>query len=355
MKKIVTSFILTLCLALGVLSFSACENSNSYKMEKLATEFYAVADINENIKNENSVIGFDYTVYTYEGAQYLNNLLLDENGPYANLITLSTVLDKSLDFTYAYIETCSNNLISASASSKNKIKNNLNAFKSSVMEVSYNIDSLSNVVKLFISTPTNATCMSSLSTLINSYEQLIKDAINLNNSVYEFYYKYALTSSNIDAFNSKNNFEAIQVVNLLNGRIHYQISALTQNYAEQFLFSKDLATNIVANGFKIDLEVGNYLENINSLSFIDVSTANQKASSDANKDEFYELSIQLYNAQEIMNNDYEKNQKAYKDVDYLKVEDGSAHENLCLNLIENHHEFLQEYNAILVKILAIVL
>ena len=75
------------------------------------------------------------------------------------------------------------------------------------------------------------------------------------------------------------------------------------------------------------------------------------------KQDFFELSIKLYNLQTILNNNYDIYMQACQDVVYSRVTsdiNASDYESLCLNIIDNHSYIVDEYNAVLIDLLTIM-
>ena len=102
--------------------------------------------------------------------------------------------------------------------------------------------------------------------------------------------------------------------------------------------------------------VYNYKSNVTNLSkSFDEQVAAEKAGNSANKSRYYVLSVQAYNIQETMKNDNAKFVHAMNSISYagLDLAEASAHDKLCVEIINYRYELATIYNSVLVEMLQI--
>ena len=188
----------------------------------------------------------------------------------------------------------------------------------------------------------NESCLSRYKTLLEGYNDLLQTSINLTNSLSSLYYNNALNDANPDISKIKfEKFDASVVVSNIQNRIKYQISNLSQSFVEMYV-DGDLPNDIINKdkGFaKLDLNAYNYLSLVESINkSFEAKTAAEFANNDVNKQKFYNLSVEAYTLQEVLDNNYEMFMKACNNVVYAEVDEkASAEEKIYAEIIENNN------------------
>ena len=148
------------------------------------------------------------------------------------------------------------------------------------------------------------------------------------------------------------------VVSKFESRIKYQLSNLSQNFVKMYI-SGDFAQKIVNSETTFNLNEHQYATNVEALDkeLESVQVATEKANHTDNKLKFYNLAIQAQNIQETLNNDRDKFVEACNFVDYKQVKNddsATAHEKMCVSIIESNYALVLAYNNVLTQMLDIV-
>lgn len=359
MKIKILSLLLVLFLIPGAFILSACGKDKGYSLSNLKTDFEKVKEF-ENVNFTDNKIKFKYDNYVDNEKKYLVEVM-ETTEPYVQLKNYDILFDDIMGFVYENIAVCSSNKIEADKAFRNRLKTELKDFVEAVDDVDTYISQWAEIMR----TQTgengnylNESCLSRYKTLLEGYNDLLQTSISLTNSLSSLYYNNALNDANPDISKIKfENFDASVVVSKIQNRIKYQISNLSQSFVEMYIDGSDLPNRITNknNGFaKLDLDAYNYLYLVNSVNkSFDAKTAAEFANNDVNKQDFYNLSIQAYTIQEILDNNYEMFIKACNNIVYAEVdEESTSSEKVYAEIIENNNYTIKEYNTILIKMLA---
>lgn len=348
MKRKILSLILVLMLFPIASLFSAC-GDKGYNLNNLQNDFSAITTENENVKYENGKYVFDYSRHDNL------NTAIEFNSPYSDLEYYNQVYENLMAFTFDYIDECSDNNAIEDADQKDKIENDLIDFKASVRNVDKYINQLAGIINS--SNLNSSGCISGLENLFLAYEDLFVSASNLNNTLANLYFNHVLINPNPNISEIEiANFDANVVTNLFDARIKYQKSLLTHCFVEMYVCDGNLAEQIV-NGYEMfNIDEYDYQANILALSKnFNAQVAGEKANNAANKQTYYNLSVQACNMQEALKNDNAKFIFASNSIKYaaLDYSDATAEEKLSIKIVEAQYELALTYNAVLSQMLTI--
>ncbi len=361
MKKRFWILLLILVLLPGSSLFAGCGAQNGYNLSNLNKDFYSIADENTFIVKVGKELHIDYAQKQDEKEKdYLNTLMNNDAYPYKYLKEFDKLLKNILDFTYQYIEVCSTYEINVDKDLRNKTQEDLNILKKEFADFDYTLDSFTDIVFSNIDDKDqlNTSNLSGYKRVLNKYEDLLEKSINFSEDISIIYYS-ALNDANPNFLEFKDNFDASMVVSRIENRAKYQTNNLTRIFVEKYIAGANLATKIsnnqAAHIFE-STEYENYKSAVATLSSkIETEKAIEKANANA---DFFELSVQMYNAQEMLNNDYDKFMSACNEIDYQDVllkQDKEETENLCIKIINDFDSLVNEYNTVLVKLINIML
>jgi len=347
MKRKFLSLLLIFMLLPFASLFVGC-GKDGYNLNNLQNDFNEIKTQNENIRYENGKLLFDYS----EHARLY--IVIQSVYPYTQLNELNQVYENVMAFAFNYIDECSNNSAVKDATIKNKVKDDLNALKEAVNDVDVYVTMLAEIINVSHDVMLDA-CVSSLSNLIYSYDELYRTAMNFNNSLADLYFNHILSNSNPNIYNQKiEDFDVNIVVNNFDARLKYQISNLSQCFIEMYFDGEKLSQEIVEGINIFDLSESDYESNVENINIVYNSlVAAEKAIN--NKQSFYDLSVQAYNAQEALNNDISKFIYAYNHISYANFDavEATANEKICALIIDERFELVSVYNDVLVQILEI--
>lgn len=358
-------FTLLLCLLLipGALIFTACGETEGYQLSELRSDFNAIVTKYDNVNlTSDERIEFDYSIYTYQNEQYFTDLV-NSSKPYSHLNNFyNKLFDNSLQFIYNYIDRCSTNELDVEREKKNELKTYLQEFDSALNDVSLNTSLVAEILRFNINgNMFNSVCMNRLKNLFDSYDDLYLSVYNITDCLSDIYFNYALSDYNFD-FSSidLDQFDANRVSNILDSKIQYNIVCLTRDYTERKVEGGSLSEKLTTdtNGFPtVGPDFEEYQIKVSQVDRTFSATIGDEINYSVYKQDFFELSIKLYNLQTILNNNYDIYMQACQDVVYSRVAsdiNASDYESLCLNVIDNHSYIVDEYNAVLIDLLTIM-
>lgn len=360
MKRRFLILLLILVLIPGGLVFVGCGNQNGYNISNLDKDFYAIAEENYFIVKTNNELIVDYGKYQNNGKEILNTLINAEAYQYRYIKDYDKLLHNILDFTFEYIDICSTYNNSVDKNLRNKTETDLNALKRAFADFNYSLDSFGDAVasNAHLSNPINDVNISKFKSTLNKYEDLLEASIKFSEDIFKIYYT-SLNDANPNFLENKAEFKASMVINRIENRAKFQTNNLTRLFVEKYIVDEDLEAKIAKNENNhifTTAEYQNYLQAVRKInSRVKVETAEENANANEN---FFELSVQMYNAQEILNNDYDKFVAACNKIDYQEVKnkkDKTEMEEMCLKIIDDYDYLVTEYNTILIQLINIML
>lgn len=362
-RKVLISLLVCLLLIPGVFVFTACGDDEGYQLSELRSDFNSIVSKYENVNlTSDNKIEFDYSIYIYQNEQYFTDLV-NSSLPYSHLNNFyNKLFDNSLQFIYNYIDRCSTNELNVEREKRNELNMYLQEFDNALNDVSLNVSLVAEILRFNINGDVfNSVCMNRLKNLFDSYDNLYFAVYRITDCLSDIYFNYALTDYNFD-FSSitVDEFDANKVANILDSKIQYNIVSLTRDYTEQNVKGGEMSTKLTTNengfqgvGFKFD----EYQVKISQVDKTFSSTIADEINTSAYKQDFFEEAIKLYNLQTILNNNFEIYLQVCQEVVYSRVAsdiNATDYESLCLEIIDNHSYIVDEYNAVLVDMLAIM-
>lgn len=353
MKKFV-SFVCIACFLISSCFVFACKKDSGYNLDNLKSQFFEISTKYQRVELKDNKFVFKFGE---DGSQVVENLIANSDSRYHNLTSYNTVLDNSLDFAYKYIDYCSNNSLAVDKDYKNQIESSLKELDSSFDVIDRAIGEFSHIVKTFEHDPNNERCLQSYKNLLNCYEMLFFDAVDLSTKLCNIYFEYYLTDQNPDYCKmSITNFEQDVVVARLKPRISYQIVELTRNFVETYLDGGNVSDLVANKGLEFDINFNNYSTNVKMINVnIDVDVAIAKAQT--KRDKVFNKSKEMYVAQSRLNNDSDKFNKAYSDIKYADViadSEATSYQKECVEIINSHTSWLGDYSVVLSDMLEIL-
>lgn len=371
MKKFWIGFltlVLTLC---GVVSFSACSKNTTYNLSQLKNSYQAITEGCSSATISGGKIQFNYANFKVNNESYFQQVI-SSTAPYTRLTDFyNPLFEKSMSFVYEYIDVCSNKSIKVDEQTKLSLDNDLNALKVALKNVDDHVSSLADNVKFVYNGDKNYTsiaCSQRYTALFNSYDALFSSALNFSYDISNIYFNYAVKSALIDySKQTVEEFNASTAVINLKSQTDNQILNLTRAYFNAYVKGNALTSTFVTpNAGQYAKPDQNYKDFSNSVSQVSLDASFEASlpekmeiinTDQTLKNKFYEQSVALSNIQQIMNNDIKVYQIALNDIVYLdKKADPNAtdYEKLCVQMIENHNYIVQEYNKVLVNLIAII-
>lgn len=345
----------------GAFFISACSKGGGYNLKNLSKDFYSVAeDDKDNIVKNGNKLTFYYSNYTQNNETYVADLVNDSSSVYSNIKNYNLVYENILNFTFEYVDVCSNNEIEIDKEVKNSLEEKMNNLHLAIKNVDVNVDLLAGSLK---TTPknerkTNVICLSKFKDLLISYEDLFGKATEFNAELANIYYNYIVTNSNpnVEEINPAS-FDSSDVINKLDSRISLQISNLSSAFAEKYIIDSNVAEQVVA-GTNLNLNPTNF-EYLTMVGSINVNIAEDVAIQIANgeaKLAFYQTAKKAYVAQEWLAENNSKFIYSCVNADYAKINlnNCSANEEVCVNIINDYTTALFAYNNILIEMLDII-
>lgn len=350
MKRKILSFSLILLFIPAIFLFSAC-GDKSYKLANLKTDFYSIANSCQTIKLEDNKFDFDYLQYTYNDETVLANLLTSE--PYAHINSYNAVFNGVMGFTYDYIGICSSDNIEVPKEFRDELKVELDNLQNSLKLVDNNTKSLVELLKANSEDVHNTVCLNSLGVLFGSYDSMLVDAVNFSDKFSQLYFDYALSQSNTDYSKMPfNEFDAGMVVGNIKARTKWQESNIYQLFVEIEIDGKNLPKELINkdnNYGSFDLtSIQTQVAQISISSSFNVNAATSSANN--HKTNFYYKSIELFNIQSVLKDEFSMFMGSSNAISYNKVKaqtSRTAEEEMNLNQINTHAQLLKEYNKIL--------
>ena len=331
--------------------FGACGKDDGYNLNNLQKDFNKIENENNNVVITDGNLTFDYS--NHENI----NGIINSTSPYTSLKDYNYVFTNSMSFICSYIDECSNNDATKNATLKNRIKNDLDKLSLTIRDVNECFDLFAEALYGNMANPKAQPCLDRYENLIYTYQAMYVSAGNLTNSLADLYYNHVLNDGNPNVFGGgKANFNVATVVNKFESRIKLQLSNLTQCFVETYI-SGDLAKKVAKSETTFSLTKYDYKTNVEALNkpIKSVQTAIEKAI--VNKNDFYELSVQAQNFQTTLKNDIDKFVIACNDIDYAVIKTdatASAHDKMCVSIVESYYNLVSTYNNVLVKMLNIV-
>ncbi len=352
MKKRILSLILVLMLLPFASIFSAC-GKKGYDLTTLDDEFFAIEKENSNIELSGGVLSVTYSNCSVEFRNAVSN-----TAPYKELKKYNQVFYNLMSFSSLYIDECSNSSVKIGKNEGKRLHEEVESFKSSVNELNECTNMLAEIIGMSSGTDiVDKVCLVRYENLLKSYEDVFERGSILHNSISNLYYNKILQNGNPNISEiSESDFDATVVANNFQSRLIWQKSNLSQVLAEMYVCGGTLAEEIAKNnGTTFDLTKLSYQVNIDALyNTKDAETIayliNNLKSTSTEKKQFYQLSVMAYNAQEVIDADGEKFNKASSAVKYTSASanlDVSAYEYMCYCIIEDYHLIIDEYNGIL--------
>lgn len=333
--------------------FVACKDKDGYNLDNLNADYAKIETENKNIKVVKNEIRFDYS--NYENLQ----TTIDNEERYSILHDYNYIFDNLMKFSYKYLEICSNNSISADADVKNRVNTTLKDLKSSIREVDACVDMFGEILEVCEDNIYEVACVVRYENLLETYDEMFQSAINFNNALSDLYFGSVLKDANPNVLKYElENFDASIVVNKLESRLVYQMSALTQSYVEMYIDGGSLAEKIAQGEINFEINAFDYQSNIEAINkSIEEQVASERANNVSNKQRFYDLAVQAYNIQAVLKNDKEKFVYACNAISYSKVKGSdvaSANEKLCVTIIDGNYDLISTYNSVLVEMLSLM-
>lgn len=354
MKKQFLSLLLVVLFIPSIFVFAGCKDK-SYKLSNLEGDYKNIVSGCENIKMEGNKIVFDYSSHKIGDIAYMDSVLNLE--PYNQLENYNLLFDNLMGFVYEYISVCSSDNIEVDADTRNKLKTELNNLSLSINSVDIYINQFAEIIEFnYNENVITDICLARYKNLLFEYNNLYQTTINFSNSLASLYYNNALYDSNprIDSI-SLENFDSSVVISKLQGRVKYQVSNLSQIFVEKYIDGQGIEEVIITDNEgvfgKLDLSKDNYLSNVNNIervfnSSFDAESAVIIANSESKKQTFYNLAVQAYNLQNILDNDNYMFVQACNAIQYGKVGN-----NKSKDIINNYNYAVQKYNDVLVGML----
>ncbi len=363
MKRKLISLILCITMVSGLFLFVGCGNRNGYNLNNLQKDYLQVANNLEcvDINRRGEIDLFFNTQSQIENIQ-----------PYAKLNSYYTVLfNNAMSFTYEYIDECADNSIKASTSVKNSLRNSITRMNESLRKVNTSLIGLNGIVWSVINTEGIAevskspVCLSRLENVFYNYEELIVSAVNLSQNLANLYYNYALSSSNSDISKlTLAEFDVERAVLTVQTRTKHQIVNLTESYLNTYVLGAGLAeyytTPIGTTFYMVEANFSSYTASVDEIYVAPgkVTAAISRIQSvTSEKNDFYNASIELFNVQCLLINDFAPYQTAVGQVKYVTIKNdlnATAHQKLCAEIIENHNQLISEYQNILTRLVDMI-
>ena len=371
MKKIWIGLLVCVVTLCGVLSFSACGKKDEYNFSNLKSSYENVATNCTAVAISGGEIEISYAAYKYNDISFFEQVV-NSTEPYTRLIDFyNPLFQNSMSFAYKYMDICSKQTIKVDKQTKEQLDQDLSALKSEIKNLDDHIKTLSERVRVAYSTDKNYNsiiCSEKYISLFDQYDVTISAALNFSYDLAKIYFEKVLSSASVDYSQiSLKAFDANLAVLNLKSKVDYQILNLTRAYFNTYVRGDALTTVFAtktSSGFvKPDSNFNDYLNSVSQISLNsefenNLTTKMQVINQDADlKSEFYEKSIAMSNAQQIMDNDLRIYQIALNDVVYMdKKSDPNAtdYEKICVQMIENHNYIVAEYNKILKNIIDLI-
>ncbi len=357
MKKLFSLMLILLLLPCTFL-VTGC-GDKGYKLSKVSPYITEMADKYQSVKMQDEKLVFTYEEYLKDEDKYIENLI-NTTRPYSYLKDYNMLYDNLMDFTFTYLPKCANDNIEVDEVTRNKLEKSLKDFDQNLNWVDINTREWADNVKVASGdVTTSVICLSKFNDLLVSYEDLFDSANNINDIMADVYFDHALEDSNTNYHDmSFSNFDAGMVINKLDARIKYQKSVLTKLYIEMHLSGRNVSETLVAPSLDfgtLNLNAYGYSSNINKINRaynIDnsITVAN-------NKEEFYNVAIEMYNAQTIIADNEKAYNNASKNIVYttdsIKA-NPTLKEEVNLDIIEHQYNVIIKYNAVLDRVLTLM-
>lgn len=361
MKRKLLSLLMIAFIVPTMFLFSAC-GDKSYKLANLKTDFFSVANSCEAIVVKDNELQFDYSSFLHNNEEFMVELI-DTTKPYTYLKEYNQTFKNLMSFVYSYVEVCSNDSIEVDGEYRDALKAEMDKVHHAITMVDTNTHSLTEIIKANSDEPTNLNCMARYKILLKSYESLFQASIPFVNMVADLYFDYALQNANQNYSNlSVSEFDAGLVVNKIKARVNWQITNLTQAYVEIHFDGgniADLVANMATDFDSLVVLESSYTDKIANIEIgdFDINAATSRANGSSYKNSFYNLAIECYNIQAVLNNNFDIFVRACNNVSYHQVvskENKTAKEELNIKQINEHQAILDEYTLVLMDMLNIM-
>lgn len=354
MRRKFISLILILMLLPITSLFVACGKDKGYNLNNLYNDYVSIATENDNVELNNGMLIFDYSNHPKM------KTIVETTYPYTEINSYNFLFKNLMAFSSEYVDNCSYNEAIKDAKIKNQVKQDLDNLKKSVRDVNNCTNILAEIIRSsYDENVLSEVCLLRYENLLLTYDSLFHNAIIFHNTISNLYFNNILNNSNPDVFvEGYSNFDASKTINLLNSRIKYQVSNLSASYVEMVLDDETIPHKIAFDDYNPTLDEYSYRTNLYNVNqTIDENIAESKVELNGNKSKLYELAVEAYNIQTTLNMDNSKFITAFNSVDYRFVKNGESatpYQEMCLNLIESYNDLISEYNAVLVKMIAIL-
>lgn len=356
MKRLIVSLVLVLMLVSGIGLLSACKDKG-YALENLSKDYSASTDNLNYVKIVDNNIKIDFKGGN-ENKNYLN-ATVSSIEPYSILKKCEQILKNELIFVEHYVKICSNEDIDAPASERDSLKSNLDNFKSSLNDLNSALASLDETVEVYYheNKQTNLACLSRLKAAMSAFNNAFLSAGNFSDSLINLYFNRTIKDANKNFLNVDiDNFNSAEVINTLDSKIYFEVTNLTKVFIEKHFSGNTNYEKFVSGGIgTFNTEYIYYNSKISDLKTnYDVDSAIVKVNG-TNKANFYNLTIENYNAFELMNNQLSNFESAKNAIEYCDINEESSSVDLANKLtIDDFENLTENYRQVLVNMLTLM-
>lgn len=359
MKRNIWILILILLLIPGGFVLTACGKNDDYKLSNLKNDFYSIDETNATIVTSKQTLKLNYENYKDNNVKYMLDIINNPAYPYQYLKEYQTLLDDVLSFTYSYIDVCSSNDLEVPSELKNKTKQDLIALQEAFIDLDYQFESFASLVHFNLSNTdkTDPILLSSYKKVLGDFENVIVEAVDFSDDIAKIYYQHVLNNPNPNFFVESEDFSAGKVESYLTSRIKFQTNNLARVFVEKYFDGADIDKQLSSKNFANNLfeseEYNLYTSNVEK---INKDLKNKAEAIDTKA--LLNKSIEMYNAQEILNNDDKKFKTACQEIEYqtiLASKDKTEAQKIYLKIVDDYDYLVQQYNAVLVDIIDILL
>ncbi|MFQ6751977.1 MAG: hypothetical protein ACLRFL_00230 [Clostridia bacterium] len=356
MKKILCLVLLVLLMPC-VAVFNGC-GDKGYKLSNATT---AIADMDkyQSVVVEDATVRFSYDSFTSGESKYINDILATNIKPYSYLKDYNNLFNNIMAFTFEYLDECANDDIDVPKDIRNRLESQLASLDNDIANVDTATIGWADAVYGAGSNIASLVSVAKFKNLLVFYDDLFISASNVANTVSTIYFGYILNDANPNYYDiNLADFDASMVANKLEARILDQLSNITQVYIEKNIRGGDLAdqlTDVTVDFGNLDLT--QYNARIQAIA--NKLTVNEQtiARANANKENFYNTAIELYNIQEVLADNGSIFIKACNDIEYKKMvadDNASNYDKMCVEIIDSHDNLISQYNEILARLLTMM-
>ncbi len=341
------------CVAL----FNGC-GDKGYKLSN-ATSAILDMDKYQSVVVEEGVVRFSYDSFTSGEIKYINNILATNIKPYSYLKDYNNLFNNLMAFTFEYLDECANDDIDVPKDIRNRLESQLAALDNDIANVDTATIGWADAVYGAGSNIVSLVSVAKFKNLLVFYDDLFISATNVANTVSTIYFGYVLNDANPKYHDiSLEDFDASMVANKLEARILDQLSNITQVYIEKTISGGELAdqlTDVTVDFGNLDLS--QYNARINAINNRLEVNEQSIARANADKENFYNTAIELYNIQEVLVDNGKIFIMACNDIEYKKVivdNNSSNYNKMCVEIIDSHDNLISQYNEILARLLTMM-